>query len=60
MIVQFRIRPRLDGSTTDAGRAALKVDMIAVYSSCVMVPSVTACLLIVSVVEPMPELASSL
>ena len=54
MMVQLRMRPNEHGSTTSAGSADLKVSMMALNSTSVMVPAVTAALLIVIVVDPMP------
>ena len=53
-MVQLRMRPSELGSTTSAGRADLKTSMIALNSSSVMVPSMTAALLIGMVVAPIP------
>ena len=53
-IVQLRMRPSEQGSTTSAGRADLKVSMMALNSSSVTRPAVTAALLMVIVVDPMP------
>ena len=53
-MVQLRMRPNEQGSTTSAGSADLKVSINAVYSASVMVPDVTAALLTTKVVDPMP------
>ena len=53
-IVQLRMRPSEQGSTTSAGRADLKVSMMALNSSSVMRSAATAALLTVIVVAPMP------
>ena len=53
-MVQLRMRPSELGSTTSAGSADLKVSMMALNSASVMVPAVTAALLMVIVVEPIP------
>ena len=53
-MVQLRMRPNEQGSTTSAGSADLNVSINAVYSASVMVPDVTAALLTTKVVDPMP------
>ena len=53
-MVQLRMRPSEQGSTTSAGSADLKASIKAVYSSSVIVPAVIAALLTTRVVEPMP------
>mmetsp|Transcript_25615 Transcript_25615/g.58293 ORF Transcript_25615/g.58293 Transcript_25615/m.58293 type:complete len:266 (-) Transcript_25615:35-832(-) len=58
-IVQWRMRPRLLGSTMSLGRDALNSLIIALYSVSVMVPAVTDCLQMERVVLDMPVWLSS-
>ena len=52
--VQQRMRPRLDGSTISDGSDSLNTRMIALNSSCVMMPEETVGLEMERAVLPMP------
>ena len=58
-MVQLRMRPSEQGSTTSAGSADLKVAINAVYSASVMVPDVTAALLTTWLVDALGKLEAA-